>query len=776
LKTVLGSELITDDEVAIFELVKNSFDARAKSVHLLFQDESILVADNGVGMTRNDLETKWLFVAYSAKRAANTPKGRSGFRDEVVERKHFAGSKGIGRFSSDRLGQLLVLQTRPKSDATGPVHSITVDWDRFDSDHLEHFQQIEVGYKKQPSGFQLPPQLPRLKYGTVIEIRKVRKQWDRVAILKLKSSLAKLINPFGADVDRFRIVITVPREEAEDASIAKRLEAKGEEPIPSQIVNGDVGNFIFSTLRDKTTFLEVSITPPGAFIESKLTDRGEVVYRIREPNPYKILSASRFTCELYFLNQSAKHTFARRMGLPSVQFGSVFLFRNGFRVFPVGNLGDDWFGIDHRKQQGYARFLGSRDIIGRIDVFGGDDAFQEASSRNEGLINTPAVSALKDCFREYCLKRLEKYIVPVTWVDKEDKNTEDLSRLLSDPGRARVAASVASLVDNDDVQLLEYSERLIGILNERSEQFEESLVSLRSIAEKSEDKTLLKRIAKAEARFEELRRSEAEARRVVDEERVAKDAAQVRASAAEAAYEAISEVLVEEKKRNLFLASVTSLDTETILNMHHQITIYAVDLQQQIENLLLKVGETRQISHSELLGAMEQISFLNRKVLAVSKFATKANFRLESEMIENDLSAYIVEYINGVARDFLSGRTEVQVFSDDKEFVRRFKPIDVSIVIDNLISNARKAKAARVTFDLSQPRKGVLQLVVTDDGRGIHPDITETERLFEKGFTKTDGSGLGLYHVRQVLGDMNGSIEFRQGEGRGASFLIRIAS
>ena len=36
LKTVLGSELITDDEVAIFELVKNSFDAEASHVDLYF--------------------------------------------------------------------------------------------------------------------------------------------------------------------------------------------------------------------------------------------------------------------------------------------------------------------------------------------------------------------------------------------------------------------------------------------------------------------------------------------------------------------------------------------------------------------------------------------------------------------------------------------------------------------------------------------------------------------------------------------------------------------
>src|SRR5437899_1877838 len=68
LKRVLGRELITDDEVAIFELVKNSFDARAGTVNLYFGETNVVVADNGSGMSYEDLTNKWLFVGYSSKR------------------------------------------------------------------------------------------------------------------------------------------------------------------------------------------------------------------------------------------------------------------------------------------------------------------------------------------------------------------------------------------------------------------------------------------------------------------------------------------------------------------------------------------------------------------------------------------------------------------------------------------------------------------------------------------------------------------------------------
>ena len=162
-----------------------------------------------------------------------------------------------------------------------------------------------------------------------------------------------------------------------------------------------------------------------------------------------------------------------------------------------------------RKQQGYARFLGTRDVIGRIEVFDDHGKFQEASSRNQGLIETDAVREMREFFMEHCLKRLERYIVPVTFVDKEDKYTDDLSRLLTDPGRARVAAVVAKLVNSDGVELLDYSKRLIRILNARSEQFEPSLASFRSIAEHTKDAKLFKKIEEAEEAFaktEEIRR------------------------------------------------------------------------------------------------------------------------------------------------------------------------------------------------------------------------------------------------------------------------------
>jgi signal transduction histidine kinase len=762
LKRVLGRELITDDEVAIFEMVKNSYDAKAKTVHIYFGPDSIIIADNGSGMDYQDLNEKWLFVAYSEKRN----KKKKDFRQAAAERGYYAGSKGIGRFSSDRLGRELILQTRPKGGKA--IHRLNIDWSRFEKDDKEHFEKVPVTYAETPK-FELPLELKEfsaiLKHGTVIEIRKLRHGWDRRALQDLKASLAKLINPFGSDTDDFSIIIMAPAELEEDRNVTKQARKDGEEPIARDIINGRVGNFIFSELQGKTTFIKVSIE--DGLLNTTLIDRGEVIYEIREQNPYNRLERSGFRCEIYYLNHSAKTTFTRRVGLPSVQFGAVFLFRNNFRVYPIGESEDDWFGFNRRKQQGHSRYLGGREVIGRVDVFGSDDDFQESSSRNQGLIDTSAVRQLKKCVMFHCLMRLEKYVVPVSWVDKADADSEDLSRLLTDPGRARITTVVANLVDNNAIELINYSKRLIGLLNERSGEFESSLVSLKTIAEKAGDSALLKKIDTAEKRFNELKKSEAEARRIADEQRATAEAATARAEAAE------SQAAVEQRRAH-FLESVVNLDTATILNLHHQVTIYAVDIAQQIENLLVETAGKKMVPREMVLGAMEQMAFLNQRVLAVTRFAPKATFKLDSEKIETDLPSFMADYIGNIARTSGSARVRISVENNHPGVKSRFNPIDVSIIVDNLISNARRAKASKINFVLTKPERNELEIMVTDNGQGIAPKV-DKQRIFEMGYTTTRGSGLGLYHVRQVLGEMGGSIELTEPPtSGGASFRIKI--
>jgi len=773
LKRVIGRELITDPEVAIFELVKNSFDANATVVQLFIDDDRIVIVDNGDGMSYEDILNKWLVVAYSSKKESQRD-----YRDHISERP-FAGSKGVGRFSSDRLGTFLTLQSRPKSNPKEPVHVVGVDWNRFEGNDKRDFIKVQLKYDKN-STFELPLRIKPIFHGTVLEITKLHEEWDRDRLKKLKASLAKLINPFGAKTDKFNLEIIAPLQEKSDETAVKKAKEKEPDlpPPPREVINGPVQNFIFSTLQDKTTFIEVVLSEDGKNFDSKLIDRGELVFHVREPNTHKELVGSDFRCQLFYLNQSAKLTFARRMGVPSVQFGNAFLFRNGFRIFPVGEDGDDWWGLNRRKQQGYARYLGTRELIGRVDVTGDEHTFQEASSRNQALLKTGASEALKIVFMEKCIKRLEAYVVPVSWPDKGDSLTSDLSRILTDAGRAKVSKAVATLVNSNDVELVEYSTKLIQIINERSENFEESIASLRSIASKGGDSSLMDKVDRAEKRFIELKKAEMEAAKEAEAERAARQKAEKKAEKAEREAKEAKEKYEEMRERNLFLTYVSSLDYDTVVNLHHQIILYASEAGALASNKIKEYNGKDTIDVEDVISTLEQTVFLNKKMLAVARFATKANFKLDSGEIEADIPQFLEQYIQEIGQEYLANRIRIEVDNQADKFIRRFKPIDFSIIIENLVSNAKKAKAPQITFELRQPKKNQLIMRIFDNGNGLGRGVKNPEDIFEKGFslTRPKGSGLGLYHVRQVLEGMGGSISVdSEYTKKGTCFQVRFS-
>ena len=377
LKNIIGRDLITDDYIAVFELVKNSYDAHAKNVVVTFEDDKIIIADDGKGMSLSDLEDKWLFVAYSAKYDGTEDeefkKKKGSYRDKIQVRKHYAGAKGIGRFSCDRLGEHLKLTTR-KIDET-QTSTLDVNWNDFEEDPKEEFQKVKVKYASEDSKAKIFPN--NSENGTILEISSLSGNWTRKKLLDLKHSLEKLINPFS-ETDNFNIEIVCKREEKEDKTGKYKTaprgaeELKGKPYLDRDKVNGKVKNSILDVLDLKTTQINVTLTK--ASISTTIQDRGTLIYKIEEPNnDYDLIE--NLQMDLYFLNTSAKNNFTRRMGVQVVHFGSVFLFKNGFRVQPYGKVGDDSWGLDYRAQQGYNRYLGTRDLFGRVDITT-DDATQ----------------------------------------------------------------------------------------------------------------------------------------------------------------------------------------------------------------------------------------------------------------------------------------------------------------------------------------------------------------------------------------------------------------
>ena len=153
LKNIIGSDLISDDFIAVFELVKNAYDAHASKVEIIFDhiysdNAKIIIKDNGKGMNYDDLINKWLFVAYSAKKEG-TEEESYDYRDKIKVKRAYAGAKGIGRFSCDRLGGELYLETI-KDETDSKVETLLTQWDRFEGDIKEEFVNISVLHETIP--------------------------------------------------------------------------------------------------------------------------------------------------------------------------------------------------------------------------------------------------------------------------------------------------------------------------------------------------------------------------------------------------------------------------------------------------------------------------------------------------------------------------------------------------------------------------------------------------------------------------------------------------
>jgi len=192
LKDIIGKDLVTNEFVAIFELVKNSFDAGASRIDIEFDVESdkIIISDDGSGMNESDIRDKWLFVAYSDKSLINPDT----YRDKIKSTRQLAGSKGIGRFACDTLGERLTLYTSRANETV--IHKLDVNWQNFEKNSSNEFQSINVNLSTVNKFPNLLNSRDLDSHGTILIINNLRQKWDEKSIFSLRRDLAKTYRSF----------------------------------------------------------------------------------------------------------------------------------------------------------------------------------------------------------------------------------------------------------------------------------------------------------------------------------------------------------------------------------------------------------------------------------------------------------------------------------------------------------------------------------------------------------------------------------------------------
>lgn len=748
LKNILGRDLITSPDIAILELVKNSYDAHASKVEITFDDDYLSIADNGKGMSKQDLIDKWLFVAYSAKSDGTEDLSyRSKFK------RHYAGAKGIGRMSCDRLARNLLLKTRSAENKT---EILDVDWQIFEINKKVEFDTIDIPHDTIDD----IPEFPDASTtGTILQFRGLHDNWLRGDIKRLRKSLEKMINPFSGTDDDFQIVITAPKMKQDDAKAESQHD----------VVNGIIENSIADVLKLKTTQIESRIE--NGVIHTFLTDRGIHMYEIEEPNT-KYTELSSASVSLFFLNRAAKYNFTSKMGVEPISYGNVFLFRNGFRILPYGEWNDDSWGLNQRQQQGYNRFLGTRDLFGRVDVETDNaDLIKEVSSRDGGLIKTAASKQLMNYFT-LIHRRLERYVVGVLWgegflrkdyfvnqssalkareqLQEVDKDSDTAKHLYSNIGsKVDFLQLIKTLVNDKSINVLQYNEDLANIVADPTDTEviqAQMLDDVRKLAEKTNDTFLMSKIHEFEKHMDDLQRQKKEAER---KEAEATEKAEEEKKKRERA-ERERDVQIQ---KNKYLAA-TRNTTKEVQDLMHVILISSNDALG-----VVSTAKSQLINNdiNNLRASLDEFEYHITKINKLSKLITKADLALLAQTGLVDIQAFMEEYLANFKKSF-----KVQYHSTLTEALeKKISILDLSIVLDNLKSNSEKAGATELRLDFS--RNGRTYIVdFTDNGVGVDLNEFTPENIFEEGVTnRRGGSGIGLSTIKERMREnLNGDITF----------------
>lgn len=780
LKNILGRDLITSPDVAILELVKNSYDAHATKVEITFDEDYLRIADNGKGMSKDDLINKWLFVAYSAKSDGTED---SSYRSKF--KRHYAGAKGIGRMSCDRLARCLTLTTR--SLETNNTEVLYVDWNIFEQNKKQEFDTINIPHETLDD----IPQFPNNdQIGTILEFRGLHNLWGRKEILAIRKSLEKMINPFSSTDDDFQIEIIAPKY-AEDDKDAKFSYDK---------VNGVIENSIADILKLKTTKIESTIK--DGFIRTTLWDRDAKMYEIKEPNKFQELTSAQIS--IFFLNRAAKYSFSSKMGIQPVNYGNIFLFRNGFRILPFGNYNDDSWGINQRAQQGYNRFLGTRDLFGRVDVETDDiNAIKEVSSRDGGLIQTNASKQLMEYFT-LIHHRLERYVVGVLWgegflkkeyfknqqtalqersnLQQTDKDKDSSLHLYENIGsKIDFMQLIKSLANDTDINILYYNAQLADIVSNVSETEliqMQMIEDARKVAYQTGDAYLMDKITQFENHMDELRRQKEEADKKAEEERIKAQTAQKKAQEEQKKREQEEKKRIEaEKERDIQIQkalyiSATRNTTQEVQDITHAISVSSTSLLSLISTLAREV-EQENISLTEQLEKIHEIGFFANKIKQLSLLITKADIVALKTKTKVDVPKYIKEYVSN-----FSNSASIIVYDSTLSTspLKFLSLLDIGIVLDNLISNSIKAGAGKIVLTISNEKNAII-VDFSDDGSGVNMAEFTSDSIFEEGITnRRGGSGIGLHTVKYTMEErLHGSIVY-VGNGihnlKGATFRL----
>ncbi|MBL4885676.1 MAG: ATP-binding protein [Planctomycetaceae bacterium] len=750
----LGSELISSDIIAFYELIKNGFDAGTKEgVDIKFDIVLPRRAyfriktkiDSGISYEEIKVQIKTEFLSTAsegarrgfaeavdeatsieslshsfeiAQKRFNTiivsdkglgmtltdldqnflVIGTSSRKKEVEaalkrgdEETPYLGEKGIGRLSAMRLGERLRVETAKADDTQ--LNILEIDWAAF-SDLDAMLDQIPITPK-------IGGDKPRSDWsGTSIVISDLLENWTESRVREMAEyDFARLTDPFADAKSRPRIAIYWNSDRLSIPIMTNALLNAAHARVTGtyEIIDGS------PILTCNFEALDLGFEHPVERQTLKLPEEDLQAAIIGKDGPVEdsaLTSVGPFSFEAHWYNRrrlSGIDSIGEQRAVRELQekWSGILLFRDRFRVFPYGEDVDDWLELDRKalRRSGYT--LNKTQFIGRVNI---------SRTRNPMLVDQTNREGLRETSEQYVLLQVLRYTIQDrlgTFMRDVERQYKHQKIDLSD-----AQTKVTKLEERARTAIRKLKKLTPSEGNEAIESLQETLFEFSEFA------------AQARKRIEEV---EQESRQMVEMAGVG--------------------LMVEVVAHELARASENALNALTKLTG------------KDVPDKLRSYFSTLQ---AEMKSIGKRIRVLDP--LSVSGRQRTEMFSLD-ELVRNSIEAHDAQFKrHNISIVWGTSRRSLRV--------RAVKGMIVQI-IENLISNSvywldmraerEPSFKAEIKISLSS---GPPTITFEDNGRGIAPE--NREQVFKMFFSLKDNKrrrGLGLYIARDAAQHHNGTLE-----------------
>ena len=388
---LLGDELIATDRLAVFELVKNAYDADANKAIVTLNlngedDPSILVRDDGSGMTLDDIQNVWL-VPGDEHRKKQREEGRRTPRHGRLP----LGEKGLGRFAVHKLGNSIQLVTRA-IDAQECV--VEIDWHKIITQPFLDQAPVTIKIRR-------PEVFKGEDTGTQILVSQLRSSWRRGEVRRLHNQITSMCSPFE-DQSSFQAELQAPGNDHWLAGL----------PDVKTILGRAFWHFSFAFDRGEFNWDYEFRKVPGLNLDGRIKRQEQGKLRLPKPrgqgrSASKIVADDSTTNEIgpikgeFYVYDRDRKILGRMLHQQALtgyldEAGGIRVYRDGIRVYNYGEQGDDWLGLDLRRVNSPTRRISRNIILGAIHLSLQDSSGLIEKTNREGFVENDAFERLKN--------------------------------------------------------------------------------------------------------------------------------------------------------------------------------------------------------------------------------------------------------------------------------------------------------------------------------------------------------------------------------------------